>query len=126
MDEELFQKVLNNRAELSNKGKRINTKVAVERLRIKLDNLEAEGYDQEVLMNLMLDRGWLGIQKKWLTMLKPRNLKAPRNLSGAVQGLVKHTAIPKSNYAQKHAHADQVRQSGLDALANLKNITGAK
>lgn len=122
INEELFTKVLANRATLSNKGKRINTKVAVERLRIKLDNLEAEGYDQEVLMNLMLDRGWLGIQKKWLTMLKPRNLKAPRNLSGAVQGLVKHTAISKSNYQAKHAHANQVRQQGRDALEEMKRV----
>jgi len=125
MNEELFQKVLDNRASLSPKKKRINTEIAVSRLRIKLNTLEADGYDQEVLMNLMLERGWLGIQKKWLTMLKLPHLHAHTSLSSTVGAVLASTRIPKSNYAQKQAHADCVRQDGLDALANLKNITRA-
>jgi len=126
MNETLFKKVLDNRAKLSNKSRRINTKRAVKMLRTRLIDLENEGYDQDKLMNIMLDRNWLGIKKAWLTMIQPKHLHVHRSLSGAVQGLVKHTAIPKSNYAQKHAHANQVRQAGIDALANLKKITKNK
>lgn len=123
MNEELFQKVLDNRASLSPKKKRINTEIAVQRLRIKLTALEADGYDQEVLMNLMLERGWLGIQKKWLTMLKLPHLHAHTSLSSTVGAVLASTRIPKSNYKQKHDYANDVRRKGMEALAALKEIT---
>ena len=126
MNEELFTKVLANRAELSNKKKRINTKIAVRNLRIKLGTLETEGYDLDAVMNVMLERGWLGVQKKWLTMLKPRHLTTTRAVSEATDSLVRSTRIPKSDFAKKQMYADDVRKVGNDALARLKNITGTK
>ena len=30
--------------------------------------------------------------------------------------------LTKSNYAQKHAHANQVRQQGRDALNEMKRV----
>ena len=123
INEELFQKVLTNRAQLQNKGTRINTKVAVTRLRNKLEALTAKGYDQDAMMNLMLEKGWLGIQEHWLQgKLTPKHLTAPRSISDAIQPILASTRLPTSNYQKKHDHANQVRQTGRDALDEMNRV----
>ena len=124
MNEELFQKVLDNRASLSSKKKRINTEIAVSRLRTKIETLVKKGYVEDDIMNLMLEKGWLGVAEDWLQKyLRVPNLTAPKNVTEAVEGLVEHTRIPRSNYKQKHDHAENVRRKGMEALAALKEIT---
>ena len=122
MNESLFQQVLDNRAKLSNKGKRINTERAVEMLRTRLTDLEAEGYESEVLMNLMMEKSWIGIKKEWLTMLKPRHLRAAPEVLDVVDKLIQdHLLKPPDQ--RKQAQADKVRE---DARAALFKITNAR
>jgi len=123
MNESLFKKVLDNRAELSNKGHRVNTIKAVNNLRINLDNLAKKGYGQDDLMNLMLKHSWIGIRESWLQgKLSPRHLTTTRAVSDVIEGLLDSTHIPKPDYAKKHAHANQVRQQGLDELEKMKRL----
>ena len=129
MNKELFQKVLTNRAQSKkhNKGVRINTKKAVKDLKGRLESLISEGYDDEVLMNLMLKRNWLSIKKKWLEgLIQAPDLTAPTSITGTLQELNRSTQMPTFNHKQKAAHEAQVRKDCTVAsefgLAELKRM----
>ena len=85
-----------------------------------LCTFKMEGYDIKLILDRSENNNWAGLFRHGEP--KQKHLHAPRSLSGTVQGLVKHTAIPKSNYAQKHAHANQVRQQGRKALDEMKRV----
>lgn len=102
INEELFQKVLANRSKLTHKGARINTKVAVSRLRITIENLVAKGYVEDDIMNLMLKESWIGVREHWLQgKLRTPDLSANKGVSDACSDLFKNTRVPLPNYRGK-------------------------
>lgn len=102
MNEQMFQEVLDNRAEMSNKGQRVNTKRAVKMLRDSLDRLAEKGFDQDAMMNLMLKHSWRGIKEDWLQgKLSPRHLTTTRAVSDAIQPFVASTRITKVHLRAK-------------------------
>jgi len=126
IDEALFKEFLDNRAQVSRKGVAINTKRAILMLRNKLTEFENEGHNLDNIMNKAIEMGWTSVFRLKDEEPKQQHLTAPKVITMATQKLVSSTRIPKSNYKEKHDHANQVRQAGLDALANLKRLTGSK
>jgi len=120
MNELLFQTFLDNRAKLSNKGKKINTPLAIKMLRNKITTYDNEGYNIDMLINRSLEHGWLSIFRHGEP--KQKHLTAHSSLSGAIDGFIASTRIHTPNYQQQHDHAKQVRQAGRDALDEIKRV----
>jgi len=120
MNELLFQTFLDNRASLSNKGRKINTALAIKMLRNKITIYDNEGYDIDMLINRSLEHSWFSIFRHGEP--KQKHLTAHKSLSGAIDGFIATTCIHTSNYQQQHDHAKQVRQQGLDEIEKMKRV----
>jgi len=128
MNELLFQEFLANRIEVTGK-KKINTDRAVKSLRKKIHKWEVIGYNVDAILQHAIDLGWRGLFLPKGMEPRQKHLQPHKSVQGAIDGLVKHTAIPKPNYAQKHAHANQVRvdasvaaEHGLSHLKRMKEM----
>lgn len=93
--EDLFQELLENRTKLSNKGKRVNTDIAIERLRKRLETFYHEGYDCDRIIETALENSWLSVFRPKDVEPKQRPLTVSGPLFNQVSQLREKMKVPE-------------------------------
>ena len=123
INEELFRDFLQNRVEITGK-KKINTDLAVQKLRKKLEGWEITGFNIDHIIEHAIEQGWRGLFLPHELVPKQRHIGPPQAALDLIKGVNNPMPKDKTNRA-KHDHANAVRETG-NALAKAEKLGGGR